>query len=181
MPMALHPVWRAFVPGALALALLAACTPPADDAARPTTAVAAEAAGGGQAGEYAGVLSAAVDALRARIIEQVPGERLADLTPDEAIALATHGERQVLSTGFLGFSVDAPATVHVLLSPDSDIAPFWLGEQGFEPSGLDALVDGDDDFRGWSRQVPAGEVALGVPSIEMGVKPYIVVVAPAGP
>ena len=69
--------------------------------------------------------------------------------------------------------------MHVLLSPDSDIAPFWLAGQGFVPSGLDALVDGDDDFRGWSRQVPAGEVALGVPSLETGVKPYFVVVGPS--
>ena len=171
--MASHHAWRAFIPGALALALLAACAPPAD------TGNGQSAAPAGAEAPAADALAAAVDSLRARIIEQVPGDRLEALTPGEVIALATDQERQVLATGFLRFTVDAPATVHVLLSPDSDIAPFWLAEQGFAASGQDALVDGDDDFRGWSKQVPAGEVALGVPSIEMGVKPYIVVVAPA--
>lgn len=162
--------WRFLIPGTLAVALLAACSP---DGGGTTPQAAATQAVAGDA------LADAVAALRARIIEQVPADQLEAMTPDQAIALATDEEREVLSTGFMRFTVDAPATVHVLLSPDSDIAPFWLTEQGFAASGQDAVVDGDDDFRGWSRQVPAGEVALGVPSIEMGVKPYIVVVAPA--
>ncbi|MEN1943121.1 metallophosphoesterase family protein [Luteimonas sp. MJ293] len=164
---------RTLVPGALALALLAACTG-APNAAPSDTAPSATAST-----FAADDLATAVDAIRARIIEQVPVDALEALTADQMLALATDEEREILSTGFLRFSVDTPATIHVLLSPDSDLAPFWLEEQGFAPSGQDARVDGDDDFRGWSRHVPAGEVALGVPSIEAAVKPYFVVIAPA--
>ena len=169
--MAIRTALRALVPGALALALLAACSGSADTAAPAPVATAGAPATAG--------LADAVDAIRDRIIEQVSLDALDAFDPDQALALATDAEREVLSTRFLGFTVDAPATVHVLVSPDSDIAPFWLADQGFVPSGLDALVDGDDDFRGWSRQVPAGEVALGVPSLETGVKPYFVVVGPS--
>ena len=164
--------WRSLIPGTLALALLVACSPDGGSAPQAVAPAATQAVA-------EDALADAVASLRARIIEQVPADEMEALTPDQAIALATDEEREILSTGFLRFNVDAPATVHVLLSPDSDIAPFWLAERGFQASGQDALVDVEDDFRGWSKQVPAGEVALGVPSIEMGVKPYIVVVAPA--
>ena len=169
--MAIRTALHVLIPGTLALALLTACSG-ATDSAAPAPVAEAQA-------PVATGLTDVVDALRTRIIEQVSPDALEALTPDQALALASDGERAVLSTGFLRFTVDAPATVHVLLSPDSDIAPFWLAEQGFVPSGQDALVDGDDDFRGWSRQVPAGEVALGVPSLETGVKPYFVVVGPS--
>ncbi|MGY0560586.1 fibronectin type III domain-containing protein [Luteimonas sp. A277] len=168
-----RPSLRTLVPGALALALLAACS------GAPDTAPLGAGASAIAEAPTADDLAIAVDAIRARIIEQVPVDALEALPAEQALALATDEEREVLSTGFLRFSVDAPATIHVLLSPDSDLVPFWLEERGFAPSGQDALVDGDDDFRGWSMQVPAGEVALGVPSIEAAVKPYFVVVAPA--
>lgn len=172
--MASIPAWRSLLPGTLALALLVACAP--DGSSAPRQAAPAPAAGEAAATD---ALAEAVAGLRARIVSQVPADQLAGLTPARVLDLASDAERQLLATGFLGFTVDAPATVHVLLSPDADEAPFWLAEQGFERSGLDALVDGDDDFRGWSKQVPAGEVALGVHSLGLGDKPYLVVVGPA--
>ncbi|NLG59672.1 MAG: hypothetical protein GX538_05880, partial [Gammaproteobacteria bacterium] len=172
--MASIPAWRSLLPGTLAVALLVACAP--DGSSAPRQAAPAPAAGEAAAAD---ALAEAVAGLRARIVSQVPADQLAGLTPARVLDLASDAERQLLATGFLGFTVDAPATVHVLLSPDADQAPFWLAEQGFERSGLDALVDGDDDFRGWSKQVPAGEVALGVHSLGLGDKPYLVVVGPA--
>src|SRR5690606_15992915 len=172
--MASIPAWRSLLPGTLALALLVACAP--DGSSAPRQSAPAPAAGEAAAAD---ALAEAVAGLRARIVSQVPADQLAGLTPARVLDLASDAERQLLATGFLGFTVDAPATVHVLLSPDADEAPFWLAEQGFERSGLDALVDGDDDFRGWSKQVPAGEVALGVHSLGLGDKPYLVVVGPA--
>lgn len=166
--------WRSFIPGTLALALLVACS--GEGAGAPQATAVGEPAASAPAADG---LAGAVAALRERIAGQVPADRLDGITPAEVVALASDQERQQLATGFMGFTVGAPATVHVLISPDSDVVPFWLEEQGFARSGQDALVDGDDDFRGWRKQVPAGEVALGVPSIEMGVKPYLVVVGPA--
>lgn len=173
--MASIPAWRSLVPATLALALLAACAP-GDGAPAPAGSTAPAAS---SQAEAKGGLDDAVAGLRARLSAQLPTDQLAAITPAEVTSLASDQERQQLASGFIRFTVDAPATVHVLLSPDSDQVPFWLSEQGFEPSGLGALVDGDDQFQGWSRQVPAGEVALGVHSVEMGVKPYLVMVGPA--
>lgn len=169
---------RALIPGLLAIAVLAACQQapgsPSAAAAAGADAPSADVVEGTGSAEVA----AAVDAIRARMLEHIPADRLVDATSAEVLALAGEDELQALSTGFLRFSVDAPATVHVMLSPDADEAPFWLAAQGFERSGLVATVDGDDEFRAWSRPVDAGEVALGVHAIEEGVKPYFVLVGP---
>ena len=172
--------FRALIPGVLALALLAACqqAPGGGVPAAGSTDSGAATAGAAATAASAEV-AAAVGAIRARMLERIPAGALADATSAEVLALATEDELQALSTGFLRFRVDAPATVHVMLSPDSDEAPFWLAAQGFERSGLVATVDGEDAFHAWSKPVAAGEVALGVHAIEGGVKPYFVLVGPA--
>ncbi|QDW66637.1 hypothetical protein FPZ22_06795 [Luteimonas granuli] len=170
----------ALIPCVLAIALLAACQ-------QSPTGTQTDASGGQTAASVAGAsatgvpdeVATAVDAIRARMLDRIPAERLADATPAEVLALADEDELQALSTGFLGFSVDAPAMVYVMLSPDSDEEPFWLAAQGFERTGLVATVDAEDTFRAWRKPFEAGEVGLGVHSIEGGVKPYFVLVGPA--
>ena len=93
--MAIRTALRALVPGALALALLAACSGAADTAAPAQATAGAPAATG---------LADAVNALRGRIIEQLPLDALEALGPAEALALATDDERELLATGFLGFT-----------------------------------------------------------------------------
>ncbi len=170
----------ALIPCVLAIALLAACQ-------QSPTGTQTDASGGQTAASMAGAsatgvpdeVATAVDAIRARMLDRIPAERLADVTPAEVLALAGEDELQALSTGFLRFTVDAPAMVHVMLSPDSDEEPFWLAAQGFERTGLVATVDAEDTFRAWRKPFEAGEVGLGVHSIEGGVKPYFVLVGPA--
>ncbi|MEN1971857.1 metallophosphoesterase family protein [Luteimonas sp. MJ204] len=168
------------IPGVLAAALLPACGQAPESTPLPAGTPAATGAAADAAGDApAGDIAATVDAIRARMQERIPAAQLGDATADDILALVDADELQTLSTGFLRFTVDAPATIHVMQSPDSDDEPFWLSAQGFERSGLVATVDDDDEFRAWSKSVPAGEVALGVPSIEGGVKPYFVLVGPA--
>lgn len=163
---------RSLIPSALALALLAACSQ-----ATPADTPAATAAAQQASTDIA--IASAIEAIRTRMLEQIPATALVDAGTDDVLALITAEEMATLSTGFLQFSVDAPATVYVLLSPDSDDEPFWLATQGFERTDLIATVDGDDEFRAWRKPVEAGEVRLGVHSIESGVKPYFVMVGPA--
>ena len=167
------------IPGVLATALLAACQQAPEGAQAPATAAAAQPATTAVEDVASGEITAAVDAIRSRMLERMPAAELADATSADVLALADEAGLQALSTGFLRFSVDVPATVYVMLSPDSGEAPFWLAEQGFERTGLVATVDGDDQFRAWKKPVGAGEVGLGVHSIESGVKPYFVLVGPA--
>ncbi|MGY1424829.1 fibronectin type III domain-containing protein [Lysobacter sp. A289] len=174
--MNLHPTLRSLLPTALAIGLLAACSPAPDSGATPeVTAVVAANAGA----EAATPATAAVGAIRARMLQQLPAVDLADAGVDDVLPLLTPDELELLSTGFLRFTVDAPASIYVMQSPDSEAEPFWLEAQGFERTALDAVVDGDDTYSGWRKQVPAGSVDLGVPSIEGGIKPYFVLVGPA--
>lgn len=170
--------FRPLIPTTLAIALLAACAP-APEAAPEAATVATNPAPQAAADSTSTAIAGTVDAIRTRMLEQIPATALADAGTDEVLALVSEEELAALSTGFLHFSVDAPATVHVLQSPDSDDEPFWLPAQGFERTDLVAVADGDDEYRAWRKTVPAGEVGLGVPSIEGEVKPYFVLVGPA--
>ena len=164
---------RSRIPTALAVALLAACAPAQEATPVDAAATSRDAATGATA------TATVADAIRARMLEQVPAIALPDVARADVLSLLTEAELEALSTGFLQFSVDMPATVYVLQSPDSDDEPFWLPAQGFERTDLVVLADGDDEYRAWRKAVPAGEVGLGVPSIEGEVKPYFVLVGPA--
>ncbi len=150
---------------------LALCTILAASLAVPTH-VRAQQAGASGIGHTVGTI-------RARMLQQLGHEQVGGATQADIVALIEPDEMRMLSSGHLGFEVDAPATVYVMQSPDSGTAPFWLESQGFERTGLTAQVDQEDVYTAWRKSVPAGEVGLGVPSIEGGIKPYFVLIGPA--
>ncbi len=104
-------------------------------------------------------------------------ERLA-LTPQSAADFLTAEERDLFATAFARFRVSEPVTVYVAFESAAGETPFWLPDRGFERRpDLDFLVDGEDDYATWSRQFPAGEIALGIPGFSGEMKPYLVFVA----
>lgn len=176
--MNLRPTLRPIAPAVLAVALLAACAP-SPEAGEPPAATIAAATAADTAIAPAGPVAVAVDAIRTRMQQRLPRERLAGAGEQDILPLLTPDELEVLSTDFLQFHVDAPASIYVMQSPDSEIEPFWLQSQGFQRTAHRARVGGDDTYIAWRKQVPAGAVGLGVPSIKGGVKPYFVLVGPA--
>ena len=92
----------------------------------------------------------------------------------------TADEREVLSTRAIRFTVGGPAVVTVLRDARSPLEPFWLGSRGFFPAGLEVRV-GTNRFEAWSRVFDAGEVRLGVNSLQGGGLHYLIAVAPAAP
>ena len=162
-----HPA-RPLAFAALAAVLLSGCSSPVGSSASEPPAADAS-------------MATTVDTIRARMLERLGPERVVDARLADIRPLITPQELQVLSSGFLSFSLAGPATVYVMQSPDSSAEPFWLESLGFERSGLTALVDQEDEFTAWRKRYPAGPVTLGVPSIEGEVKAYFVLVGPEQP
>ncbi|WP_226702903.1 purple acid phosphatase family protein [Microbulbifer elongatus] len=111
-------------------------------------------------------------------VELTPAERIA-LTPDTAARFFTESEREFLGTAFSHFEVDRKAEIHVAFDASYGETPFWLADQGFTRSkDLDFIVDEEDPYHVWSKQVSAGDVRLGVPSLSGELKPYLVFASP---
>lgn len=128
---------------------------------------------------HAALESFVSDILDRMVREMAPQERLA-LTPESAAAFLSEEERARLSTGFVHFRVDRPAHLFVAFDHSYGETPFWLAEAGFaRRADLDFIVDREDPFHVWEKNVPAGEVRLGIPSLSGEMKPYLVFAAPA--
>ncbi|WP_299592369.1 metallophosphoesterase family protein [uncultured Microbulbifer sp.] len=111
--------------------------------------------------------------------ELTPAERIG-LTPKSAAAFFTADERTYLGSAFSRFKLDRAAVIYVAFDSSYGETPFWLEDQDFmRRENLDFIVDEEDPYHVWSKQVPAGEVQLGVPSLSGELKPYLVFAAPA--
>jgi hypothetical protein len=132
--MNLRPTLRPIAPAVLAVALLAACAP-SPEAGEPPAATTAAAAAADIASTPAGPVAIAVDAIRTRMQQRLPRERLAEAAADDILPLLTPDELEVLSTDFLQFHVDAPASIYVMQSPDSEIEPFLAPVPGVPAHG----------------------------------------------
>lgn len=132
-----------------------------------------------QASPHEGLEAYVSDILDRMVSDLAPDQRLA-LTPETAAAFLNPEERTRLSTDFARFSVDRPARLYVAFDSAAGETPFWLADLGFQRrADLDFIVDVEDPYHVWEKAVPAGEVALGVPSLSGELKPYIVFAAPA--
>ncbi len=76
----------------------------------------------------------------------------------------TGAERSALGRSSIRFRVDRPVVVEVA-TPESSEPPFWISDQGFEPTGEIHDSDGAR-FLLHAREFPAGEVGLGVNSLD---------------
>src|SRR2546426_9009505 len=71
-----------------------------------------------------------------RMERELSAEQLLQLTVTNVEAFLTAREREVLGTAHVRFRVNVPVVVTIV--PDTSLGnePFWLGERGFNPTGL---------------------------------------------
>lgn len=123
-------------------------------------------------------IAAGVSAVLERISKTLSPQARVALTPDEVVALLTPEERSLFAAGFLRFRLDRPARLYVAYDSAAGETPFWLAGAGFvRAAELDFIVDEEDPYVVWTREVAAGAVGLGVPSFSGQMKPYVVLVA----
>lgn len=103
-------------------------------------------------------------------------EQLMFLTLAEAEAALTEGERIVLASQHLRFSVNVPVRVYVAHDLQAKEDPFWL--RSFQATEHKIKVGTDKEFDVWMREYPAGEVGLGVSSLSGRGDHYFVVIEP---
>jgi hypothetical protein len=123
-------------------------------------------------------LEPVVESVRMRIATTYSGPAFDRLPPGSVEALLDPAERRALATEHLRFRLDRPARLYVFrdsrLAEDDE--PFWLRSSGFAPTSLTArayqLV-----FDAWTKDVPAGEIGLGVHALRRYREHYFVVVA----
>ncbi len=112
-----------------------------------------------------------------RFRQELNPEQVRNLNRQKALELLQPEERKVLSSGFLTFHLNKPATIFIACSP-GDRAPFWLTDQGFTHSALTLTTPHDGAYEIWQKEVAAGDVGLGVNSIDGGGKHYLVFIKP---
>ncbi|MEX2015448.1 MAG: metallophosphoesterase family protein [Candidatus Hydrogenedentales bacterium] len=105
-------------------------------------------------------------------------EALVALKEADALALLTEKERDVLGSHYLTFNVDVPVVVSVIQDARLGDRPFWLHDLEFRKRDLTVELE-RRAFDVWEREFDAGEVGLGVPSLDGGAEHYIVAVRPA--
>ncbi len=115
-----------------------------------------------------------------RLGQTLSEQELKALTPAAVLERLTPSERQALANEHLTFRVRVPVVVTVLRDTSLTGDPFWLAERGFHASGLTVVRD-PLQFEAWTREFPAGEIGLGVNSIQGGGEHYLVLVRPAQP
>ncbi len=121
----------------------------------------------------------AITAVRDRMARTLSLADIADLAPGSIEALLTPAEHAALASCYLRFHLDRPARLYVFR--DRRLAsvnePFWLTDTGFEPTLLTTRAY-QQTFEAWRKDVPSGEIGLGVHALRRYREHYFVVVAP---
>ncbi len=122
-------------------------------------------------------VASVMDALVARCME---GDRAFrdGLQPEAVLGLLTPEQRETLSSAYWTFEVSAPALVSVVRDISQGEVPFWLGEKGFEKTGL-VVKNENYTYEVWQKVFPAGKVGLGINGFALHRPHYFVGVGPA--
>jgi hypothetical protein len=115
-----------------------------------------------------------------RLRETVPAEDLPGMTAEQALALLTEEEKEILGSEHITFTVDVPVVVSVFRDVTQGEVPFWLEGRDFENVTGEVKVE-DETFEIWSKSFPAGDIGLGVNSIGGAGDHYFASIAPASP
>lgn len=112
-----------------------------------------------------------------RLQREVDPEVLTAMTVEQLLGILTNEERHVLATQHITFTVDVPVTISVMREKGPQEIVFWLEEQGFVKTD-DVVKAGRNDFEVWQKNVPAGDVGLGINSLSGDGDHYFVSIAP---
>jgi hypothetical protein len=104
------------------------------------------------------------------------GELLA-LTYDQAKALFSETDLEILATRHWMFDVDVPVVVSVFRSKKQEILPFWLEKNGFSLTGT-TVENEMTEYEIWQKSFHAGRVGLGINGFENFPYHYFVSIAP---
>jgi len=96
----------------------------------------------------------------------------------QVLAALTPEERRILASKHLRFRIQVPSEIIVVRDAGLGKQPFWLEERGFTKFGKKFKAGGDYEWDLWKRSFPAGEVELGVNSIDGSGRHYAVFVKP---
>lgn len=110
-----------------------------------------------------------------RLRETYTVDELRAMDADDAAELLTDDEREILGKHYLTFSVNVPVVVSVMQYGRLRDDMFWLDDQGWEETGLHIEVD-SREFDVWQKSFDAGEVGLGVHSLDGRGEHYFVAV-----
>ena len=102
---------------------------------------------------------------------------LTALNYDQAKALFSPEELNILATRHWLFDVNVPVTVSVFRSIKQEIVPFWLEGNGFTKTTL-SVKNEMTEYEVWQKTFPAGKVGLGINGFENYGLHYFVSVQP---
>ena len=128
-----------------------------------------------QAGEQS--VKEVIDDAVSRLYEtRTPGQ-LKRLTEEDAMALFSKEELDVLATRHWMFDVNVPVTVSVIRSMKQKVLPFWLQFSGFRKTGL-RMKNEMANYEVWQKDFDAGTVHLGINGFDNYTLHYFVAVQP---
>ena len=104
-------------------------------------------------------------------------EELVALDEAKALATLTDEERDVLGSHYITFKVDVPVVVSVVQDARLGDRPFWIHDLGFSKRDYKVELE-RREFDVWEKEYEAGEVGLGVPSLDGSAEHYFVALRP---
>jgi hypothetical protein len=118
-----------------------------------------------------------MDAVIARVYEQVPPDKYDSIDDHFMLNFLTADEKHILATRYQYFTVNVPVIVSVMRHQGQETIPFWLQEAGFKKTG-ETVSNESYVYDVWQKQFDAGKVELGINGFDKHRPVYFVVVAP---
>ena len=107
-----------------------------------------------------------------RLSHELKADAVKKLDESAILEMMKPDERQIVSAGYLFFDTDQPITV--FLATYGKTPPFWVVSAGFQQTDLKIQTREDGDFIVWKKDFNAGEIGLGVNSLDGHGRHYFV-------
>lgn len=102
------------------------------------------------------------------------------LTSEDAFAMFTAEEIEILASGHWTFNVNVPVVVSVMRSKKQENTPFWLKDRGFKQTKMH-MQNEMTTYEVWQKEFDKGKVGLGINGLVNYSYHYFVSVAPQNP
>lgn len=102
------------------------------------------------------------------------------LTYEDAFAMFTAEEIEILASGHWTFNVNVPVVVSVMRSKKQENTPFWLKDRGFKQTKMH-MQNEMTTYEVWQKEFDKGKVGLGINGLVNYSYHYFVRVAPQNP